>query len=433
MVTHRPHVVLVAWGFPPFRGSGAFRPLAMANGLVRAGARVTVVTTSREVFLVNYGADPALEDLVDPAIEFVRVPFYPEKTWPLLNDWSMRRADQPTSYSAHDDPALEMFPEPVYAPWLSRVHGALLHLQSQRSIDLIVATGSPYVDLQAAVLMHSDFGVPVVLDDRDSFVLNVFTGGHHDYYDKRLQWFLNWLDQCREMWFVNPPIAQRHRAEFPAGADRIKVVENGWDPGVVRPEQIAAVPQGPLRTGYVGLVPSNFPLADVLSAWAGATAGADDTAALLFIGPLGYEVGSQAWTKAQRAIEGADHVEWYGHVPRNDLSAVYNTLDVLLFVKEGGSMVTGGKVYEYAATGLPIVALIDEAGDAARVLAGYPRLHTADHSDPAAAAAAIRSAFQDRRTGDEALLHAAQEFGARLSRERHLQPHLDRIVGEVSA
>ncbi len=60
----QPHVLYVAWGFPPSRGGGVYRALATANGFARAGFRVTVLTATRETFLgsskdVNFaGPDP---------------------------------------------------------------------------------------------------------------------------------------------------------------------------------------------------------------------------------------------------------------------------------------------------------------------------------------------------------------------------------------
>ena len=403
----------------------------MANGLVAAGARVTAVTASREVFLVRYGADEDLESAINDQIRLVRVPFFPEKAWPQLNDWSFKRAEQPSSYSAHNDPALAHFPEVVYAPWLSRVHSALIDLHHADPIDLLLATGSPYVDLQAASLVGSDFQIPTILDDRDAFVLDVFTGEHHDYYKQRLPFFVEWLAQCKEMWFVNPPIATKHQEAFPEYADKIKVVENGWDDGVVVPHKMSATPHQKLRAAYVGLLPTNFPFEDVFGAWIDAVGQATDIDDLQCIGPLGFEIGSPGWVRAEKAITAADRVAWFGHVPRQELATVYADLDVLMFVKAGGAMVTGGKTYEYLATGLPIVALVDQNSDALRVFEGYPRLHVADYHDREASVAAIRSAVADRRSGDEAALHAAQKFGAKLSRAHHLQPDLERIVAMV--
>lgn len=422
--------MLVCWGFPPFRGSGTFRPLAVANGLVAAGADVTVVTATREPFQFRYGADPALEQEVDPAVEVVRVPFFPERSWPQLNDWPRMRAFRPKAYSA----AMRLrnpFPEKIYPPWLPRARDAVLAVHRQHPVSLVLGTGVPYVDLEVAAQAAADIGAPLVLDDRDSFLMDVFTGEVDQRFEQRLPYWLRWSQQARELWFVNPPIAAWHAERFPDTASRIVVVENGWDAtavGVAAAEQGPPGTQGPLRLGYVGLVPTNFPMRMLLDAWADVLPDLPAGSALQFVGPLGYEVGSAVWERTAAAVEQAPAVSWRGHLTRSELPRAYQDLDVLLLVKEGGAMVTGGKTYEYAATGLPIAAVVDPGSDALRVLAGHPRVHVAASQQVGDVAAALRAAVADARTDDGTRRRAAAEFGAALERGRQLQPHLDRIL-----
>jgi glycosyltransferase involved in cell wall biosynthesis len=403
----------------------------LANGFARAGAAVTVIAASREVFLIHYGADTELEAQIHPSVDIVRVPFFPERSWPLINDWPQSKAVAPKKFAAQPDPAMDMFPERVYAHWLPRATAALADVHRRRPISLLLGSGAPYTDNEAATQFAIDNDIPAIQDDRDSFLADVFTAREHPLFEQRLPYFQRWAQHSNELWFVNPPIAEWHRERFPEAADRIVVVENGWDPGVVDAQQILARPERPPQVGYVGLVPTNFPMDPVLRAWGNVCAGHPQSPRLSFYGPLGYEVDSPGWKRARTAIEAAPAVHWRGHRPRSDLHDVYAQLDVLLLVKEGGKMVTGGKTYEYAASGLPIAALVDPASDAPRVLRDYPRLHIADPHDVPAAAAAIRRALDDHLSDDGTRLRAAQEFGSRLSRERMLTPHLDRVLERV--
>ena len=74
-----PHVLYVAWGFPPCRGGGVYRALATANRFAAKGWRVTVLTADRDTFVRYTGADPSLEERIDGRITVVRVPF----SWPI--------------------------------------------------------------------------------------------------------------------------------------------------------------------------------------------------------------------------------------------------------------------------------------------------------------------------------------------------------------
>ena len=74
------------------------------------------------------------------------------------------------------------------------------------------------------------------------------------------------------------------------------------------------------------------------------------------------------------------------------------------------------------------MALVDETSDALRVLKDYPRLYHAPPNDPVAAADAMRSAIEDRRSDDGVRLRSAQEFGAQLSRSANLQAAVNRVL-----
>lgn len=424
----QPHVTLVSWGFPPFRGSGTFRPLALANALADAGARVTVIAAARETFLIHYGADTALERQIDPRVTVRRVPFYPENAWPVINDWGPERASDPLGFATARNKVVPAFPEKVYDTWLPRAIEALRQLHADDPVSLIIGTGSPYGDLEAAVVVGSEHGVPVVLDDRDSFLADVFTGGEHPLFAARLPFGRRWFRTAAEVWFVNPPIAQWHVERFPESADRFRVVENGWDPGTVDPPTIRQRPGQRLRVGYVGLIPTNFPMQTVLGAWEQVRETTSHAMELVFTGPLGYEVDSPAWRAMADQIDHTTGAHWQGHLSRTELAEVYADLDVLLLAKEGGLMVTGGKTYEYAATGLPIVGLIDPASDATRVLGSYPRFHPATSLTIPAAAAALDAAVTDALSGDSATLVAAQRSGATLSRTAALTPAVGRVM-----
>src|SRR5438128_807421 len=88
-----PHVLYVAWGFPPGRSGGVYRALATANALAERGFRVTVLSAEREVFERYTGTDPSLEAQLDPRLEVVRLPFaWPTReTDPQTWGWVRRR------------------------------------------------------------------------------------------------------------------------------------------------------------------------------------------------------------------------------------------------------------------------------------------------------------------------------------------------------
>ena len=61
----RPHLLYLAFWFPPSRASGVYRALATTNAFVDAGWEVTVVTTTERFLEEEIGStDPTLVDLI---------------------------------------------------------------------------------------------------------------------------------------------------------------------------------------------------------------------------------------------------------------------------------------------------------------------------------------------------------------------------------
>jgi glycosyltransferase involved in cell wall biosynthesis len=424
-----PHVAIVCWGFPPYRGVSALRPLALANGLAAADVDVSVVTASREAFLLHYGADLETEKLVDPRISLHRVPFFPETSWPIVNDWPAWRAAASTARIRKWDAANQRFPEADTGSWLPRATQMLHSVHRQKSLDLVIGTGSPYVSLEVAAQFGLATGVPIVLDDRDCAILDLRTREQSDEQVRREDLFQQWLEVCAELWFVNPPIAEMVGNRFADSRDKIRVVENGWDTASIQPAEIADRPREPLRVGHIGPIAGQFPLASVLPAWKQITENDHQLAKLQLVGSL----GSGMSPSPRKQLTQSEHVHWRQQFERSQLPSEYSQLDVLLLGKQGGELITGAKPYEYAATGLPIAALVSSTSDTLRVLQDYPRIHAADPTDADAVTAAIRSAIADGRDDDGTQFRAAQDFGAQLSRERLIAPAIDRVIRLASA
>ncbi len=424
-----PHIAIVCWGFPPSPGTGACRPLALANGLAAAGVDVSVVTASREAFLLHYGADLEVEQRIDPRISLHRVPFFPETSWPLVNDWSAARAAAPPARVKKWEVARQRFPEADTGSWLPRATQVLHAIHRQKSLDLVIGSGSPYVSLEVAAQFGLATGVPVVLDDRDCAILDLRTREQSDEQAQRQGLFQQWLAVCDEIWFVNPPIAEMIGDRFTDSGDKIRVVENGWDTASIQPAEMAHPPPEPLRVGHIGPVAGQFPLESVLPAWKQITDADQQLAPLQLLGSLGNDIHPTL----RKQLAQTENVEWRQKLPRNQLPGEYPQLDVLLLGKQGGELITGAKPYEYAATGLPIAALVSPTSDTMRILKDYPRIHPADPSIPDAVTAAIRAAIADGRNDDGTRFRAAQEFGERLSREQLLAPAIDRVIRMATA
>lgn len=442
----RLHVLYVAWGFVPHRGPGVYRPLATANELARRGHRVTVLTADVDTFAVAVGADDSLHRHVDAGIRVLRVPMLQDLRDPIINRWPLARARSQRAWSRSVVEAHERgFPEVVYAPWGPRAEAVARLLHAQDPVDLTIATGNPYVDFTVALTLGVEHGVPFVLDDRDSWILDVYTGEELPNADRIRPWLDLAMQSCLEYWFVNPPIAEWHRARYPHEADKIHVVENGWDPHFLSSAEVSAprASAPPLRFSYIGTINSGLPIRLIAEAWRQARSRSPllHGAELQMVGHFGHAGTMTAEQAALRAEFAPDGVVFPGRRSKDRIAAAYAETDALLFAKEGSRMVTSGKVYEYVASGRPIVAVVEREHDARRVLDGYPRLHDAGAASVDAASvdaasvdsvAAALVAAADDAVNHPQRLAAAVDFGARYRRETVLARALDRVEEAIA-
>lgn len=390
------------------------------------------MTADLDTFAIAVGGDESLLTRVHPDVRVVRVPMSQDVRDPVINRWPIERAEnqRPWTQTVLEEQA-EAFPEPVYAPWGPRAESVALALHAIDPVDLTLATGNPYVDFTVALALHQEHDVPFVLDDRDSWILDVYTGDLMPLADRIRPWLDYALDVATEMWFVNPPIADWHRREYPQHATKIRVVENGWDSTFLQPENLTAATPGrrSLVVSYIGTINSGLPLEMIGDAWriARRRSALFSSSELRMVGHFGH-AGSMTPEQVRiRREYGPDRMLFVGRQPKERIAEAYSQADVLLFAKEGSGLVTSGKVYEYIATGRPIVSALAPSHDARRVLSGYPRWHDASlESGPSGLADAMIAAASDAvERGD--LEDAALEYGTGFRRDAVLARAIDRL------
>jgi glycosyltransferase involved in cell wall biosynthesis len=431
-------VLLVAWGLPPCPDTGASRALAITRQLTQLGAQVVALTASRETFLALYGADTDLERCVPNQTEMVRVPFFPSQLWPVLNDWPWLRINERTAWAAAARTRdRNTFPESIFASWLEPATCEALRIASRNDIDLVIATGSPYVDFEVAHRTHRALGIPLVLDDNGSFLFDVLTGEPDGLFAQRIPRYEDYLECCREYWCVAPSIAELHSAALPEAAGKLHVVENGWDPECP-PVPITRTSGSGRRIAVVDTVTSAFPVARVLRAWRWARASSPwPDMELHLYGDIGAGrggvAGGQSWiAEVRSALEAAtaDGVVLHGQIGRLAAAEAYGSVGALLLVDQGRPLHGPVAAYEYAATGLPIAGIGLDDLDGLPALAEYPRLHVG--TGPDQDVAAILSAIDDANRPGAALREAeAQLFARRFEWRAHLRPALERVLAET--
>ena len=414
----RPHVVLIALGFPPSGGSGAYRGLGYANHLVALGWRVTVLTVAEEFFdHVTLSRDDSLLPLVDERVQVVRVPMRQQHLAGDLRTWGRFRGN---FRQVHDDlwhlVQEHVFPE-RYAGWIVPLARATLAVHRREPVDVVVASANPWATLAAAWLVERLSSIPFVADFRDAWTLDQVNGG--DLYPPRhpaRRWEKRVLERASRAFFVNEGTREWYAERYPRIAQRTRVVPNGYDEDVtgllpVRPPRT----EEHLRFGFLGTVTDLHPHAAMWEGWRRFRS--DHPGASFDIyGRLGFFVQSQKRIAALLPDPATSGVVFHGPVPKVEVTGVYEHLDVVVVMIGGSRYITSGKIFETLTLGKPLVLVCDPESDAVLVSRGHPLVHAVDRLDPAAVDAALRAAAAQAPTVTPEVVAEARRFAGRYAR-----------------
>ncbi|MFH8218457.1 glycosyltransferase [Streptomyces sp. NPDC018057] len=412
----RPRVLYLAYYFPPSRASGIFRARATANHFAKAGWDVTVYTAPREFFqtYLHNACDPSLEDTIDPDVTVVRPPMGYYAWEKEIRKYGRLRRNFPTVagnlYKLFQN---KVFPE-HYLTWIPGVLSHAVKAHFKQKFDLIIATGNPFVSFAAAQVLGKLLRVPYAVDYRDSWTFNQFTEELKFPEDsKAFEWEAKVLRDASEIVFVNDGMRQWHIDRYPYAADRMTVVPNGWEPELMGDLPFSPpAADRPLRFGYLGTVTSYLPLEELFAGWRLARSHPLLRDAELDIhGHLGFFPQDVAPLMERLPVEENIGVHYRGAFGKTEARAVYERTDALVFCVPGARYVTSGKVFEYMASGKPIVSVHRPDIAATEVLDGYPLWYrgselTADEVAKSFIAAAEGARGIDRAQHDQAVAHA---------------------------
>lgn len=140
-------------------------------------------------------------------------------------------------------------------------------------------------------------------------------------------------------------------------------------------------------------------------------------------GYLGFFATPSASLSTAIAAAGGS-VSYPGPVPKGEVAAFYDRVDATVLALGTGRYVTSGKVFEYLATGKPVVSVHDPANAASDVLRGYPLWAPSADLTPEGIAAAFGAAAGLARSTTPELHAEALAFAERYRREAQFAPRI---------
>jgi glycosyltransferase involved in cell wall biosynthesis len=401
---------MIAYAFPPAGGAGVQRTAKFVKYLPQFGWMPAVLTVSESCHAVQdnshleefpKGLDIIRTSHFDPVARFSRMPAASSTANGNGNKAAGKRALKKLLREFARDGWIA-FDKRLLIPdqaltWCPRAVAAGLEAHLDRRLDLIYATGEPYSDYFTAATLSRLTGVPFVIDMRDPWTLSPYrklVGSN------RRQAIESWqerkvLSRCRACIFANPAM-QLYAKRFPEWADKFHYIPNGYDSAdfagsqAQRFDKFTIVHSGTFLPGYRTADTFLLALKELL------LANPDLMARLqvLFVGKIGEE---QRLIR-ELALEGV--VKQTGYVSHKESIGYLKGADLLLLVGGEHAWEETGKVYEYFASGKPILALVNQEGAAAQLIRKYPMSYILDRTGVAQTSAALAQILEHKGSGN---------------------------------
>ena len=422
-------LLVVAFHFPPLASSGTFRTLSFVRHLERLGWRSTVVTVAETTAAPR---DEALLAQVPASVRVVRArsgdPVAGLKRLLSLGRDGRAPEAKPAAASPGEPGGAKRrgglveavtrllqipdkeSPFAVTAALAAiRAHGDVIRAADadRPAPDAVLASGPPMSGLVAGALAARALGAPLVADFRDPWTANPFResgGGLARGLDAALERFVL---RTASVAILNTPAARDALAAAHPELDarRLAVVENGFDPAEL-PAAPASSRSDGLEIWHLGVLYGRRDPTPLLRAAARLLAEDRALRGRLRFRFVGFPGDERFGEERLRAAAGGDPavVTVEGSRPHAAALAEMVRADVLLLLgvsAAGPEVQVPAKLFEYLATGRPILATCHPEGAIAAVLReSRARVFQAPPDDEDALLAALRALAAAARRGE---------------------------------
>jgi glycosyltransferase involved in cell wall biosynthesis len=341
MPNPKPHVILIAYHFPPGPEIGAVRPYRFYKYLTRMGYRCDVITASPQSSVSE------------------EVTFLPDE---LREIWEGTGGQQ-KSFRAYQELLVRKiaFPGHIGIMWsfaaAARCHQ--LVCRNPREKFVVFSTYPPLGVLPAGLMAYLRDRLPWIADFRDPLGVGLgdeFTSGNQRFWNHQLE--ARVFRQASAVIANVEGAAEMWRKLYPRAARKLHVIPNGFDPeDAPRAREIPPRSQK-LIVHAGGLYHGRNPniIVEALARLRARGLPEAATAKILLVGSIDAKTGlNQAlYEKGQR--EG--WLELRPPVTRDESQRLMEEADGLLLVQPQSDVQVPGKLFEYICIGRPVLALV---------------------------------------------------------------------------
>lgn len=367
-------VLIITYYWPPSGGSGVQRWLKMSKYLPENGWQPVIYTAEDAEYPVE---DPSLEQDVAPEAEVIRRPIVEPYTY-YKKFLGMKKGEKVKAGFINEGTKKNGWKESLsvwlrgnfFIPdarcwWVKPSVKYLTGYLKEHPVDAMISTGPPHSMHLIAKALHKKFNIPWVADFRDpwtdiDFYKDLKLTRCADRKHHRLENQV--LTEATKVVTVGWDCArglERH------GAKDVAVITNGYDETFVETQGRASLHQSTMFTmSHIGIIGENRNPESFWQVIGELTPSID-----LKIKLIGQVDNSVIESIKRNNIE--KYVEIIPYIPHNQVIEEQAKSDVLLLFVNNTPNAKGiltGKIFEYMASGRPILCIGPEDGDSARIL-----------------------------------------------------------------
>lgn len=351
------NLLLVTYDYPPVGGIAVQRAVKFAKFLPSLGIRPIVLTNGHGVGFVQDATLMPKNHL--EGLKTYRVGAH------SLGDYTRRRNDGTLQVWERYWRGLINLPWiDVYGQWYRSIRNDLIGLAKDEKIDCVLTTAPPHSTNFIGYFLSRNLGLPWIMDLRDS--MTWAPGSHNRLHDRLLRLVERYYETlfvqaASSVITISEPMAENIKRRLGGDARTpLHVIFNGFDADDYQGLKPTPGVPGRMLVAYTGSLrgkQSAQPFFEALRLLI--TRGLVDPKKLVlrFVGSFG-----PAALEEFRAIPESVEVQQIDHVPHRDSLEYQMGADLLLLLVTSntqgvGSEVLTGKVFEYMASGRPILAV----------------------------------------------------------------------------